>query len=158
MKALVLAGGFPQIALIEELKRRGIFTLLADYYENPVAKPFADKFYRASTLDVDAIRGIAVSEKVDFIITACTDQALLTVARVSEELGLPCYIDYKTALNVTNKQYMKKVFQDRGIRRKWIGGICRGEVLSSGTACFPQGIWVFCFGMPRIHSALPRRR
>ena len=37
MKALVLAGGFPQIALIEELKRRGIFTLLADYYENPVA-------------------------------------------------------------------------------------------------------------------------
>lgn len=115
MKALVLAGGFPQIALIEELKRRGIFTLLADYYENPVAKPFADKFYRASTLDVDAIRGIAVSEKVDFIITACTDQALLTVARVSEELGLPCYIDYKTALNVTNKQYMKKVFQENDI-------------------------------------------
>ena len=64
---------------------------------------------------MDAIRGIAVSEKVDFIITACTDQALLTVARVSEELGLPCYIDYKTALNVTNKQYMKKVFQENDI-------------------------------------------
>ncbi len=115
MKALVLAGGFPQISLIEELKRRGIFTLLADYYENPVAKPYADKFYRASTLDVDAIREIAVSEKVDFIITACTDQALLTVAKVSEELGLPCYIDYKTALNVTNKQYMKKVFLENDI-------------------------------------------
>ncbi len=115
MKALVLAGGFPQITLIENLKKRGIFTLLADYYENPVAKPYADKFYRASTLDVDAIRDIAVSEKVDFIITACTDQALLTVAKISEELGLPCYIDYKTALNVTNKQYMKKVFQENNI-------------------------------------------
>ena len=33
MKALVLAGGFPQIALIEELKRRGIETVLADWNE-----------------------------------------------------------------------------------------------------------------------------
>ena len=110
MKALVLAGGFPQIALIEKLKSRGIFCILADYYENPVAKPFADAFYRESTLDVEKIKEIAKNEKVDFIITACTDQALLTVAKVSEELGLPCYIDYKTALNVTNKQFMKKVF------------------------------------------------
>ena len=36
MKALVLAGGFPQIALIKELKSRGIVTVLADYYENPI--------------------------------------------------------------------------------------------------------------------------
>ena len=115
MKALVLAGGFPQIALINELRNRGIETLLADYYENPVAKPFADKFYRASTLDVEAITRIAKDERVDFLITACTDQALLTVARVSETLGLPCYIDYKTALNVTNKQYMKQVFNEHRI-------------------------------------------
>lgn len=115
MKALVLAGGYPQIALIEELKSRGITTLLADYYEEPVAKKYADKFYQVSTLDVDGIREIAVNEKVDFIITACTDQALLTVAKVSEDLGLPCYIDYQTALNVTNKQYMKKVFEENDI-------------------------------------------
>ncbi|MBE6576868.1 MAG: ATP-grasp domain-containing protein [Ruminococcaceae bacterium] len=114
-KALVLAGGFPQIALLEELRKRGIFTVLADYYENPVAKPYADLFYRASTLDVEAITDIAKKEKVDFLITACTDQALLTVARVSEALGLPCYIDYQTALNVTNKQYMKKVFNQYNI-------------------------------------------
>ena len=115
MKALVLAGGFPQIALIKELRGRGIFTILADYYENPVAKPYADRFYQASTLDVDAITELAEKEAVDFLITACTDQALLTVARVSETLGLPCYIDYQTALNVTNKQYMKKVFNQHNI-------------------------------------------
>lgn len=44
MKALVLAGGFPQIALIQELKTRGITVLLADYNENPVARPYADQF------------------------------------------------------------------------------------------------------------------
>ena len=112
MKALVLAGGFPQIALIQELKNRKIKVLLADYYAEPVAKKYADKFYQVSTLDVEAITELAKKEKVDFLITACTDQALLTVARVSETLGLPCYIDYKTALNVTNKSYMKSVFQE----------------------------------------------
>ena len=114
-KALVLAGGFPQIALIKELKSRDIYTVLADYNEEPVAKAYADKYYRASTLDIAAITEIAVSERVDFLITACTDQALLTVAKVSEDLGLPCYIDYRTALNVTNKQYMKKVFNQYDI-------------------------------------------
>lgn len=115
MKALVLAGGFPQIALIKELKSRGIETILADYNEEPVAKKYADRYYRASTLDIDAISKIATDEEVDFLITACTDQALLTVAKVSESLGLPCYIDYETARNVTNKAYMKKVFGENSV-------------------------------------------
>lgn len=115
MKALVLAGGLPQIALINDLKQRGFFTILADYNENPVAKDYADKFYQVSTLDVDAITHIAKEEKVDFLITVCTDQALLTVAKVSEALELPSYVDYKTALNVTNKSYMKKVFVENDI-------------------------------------------
>ena len=115
MKALVLAGGFPQIALLKELKKRNIYTVLADYYPNPVAKPFADKFYQESTLNVEGITEIAKKENVSFVITACTDQALLTVAKVSETLGLPCYIDYQTALNVTNKQYMKQVFAENGV-------------------------------------------
>ena len=49
------------------------------------------------------------------ICTACTDQALLTVAKVSEELSLPTYISYQTALNVTNKSFMKKVMMDNDI-------------------------------------------
>ncbi len=115
MKALVLAGGFPQVALIKELKSRNITVLLADYNSEPVAKKYADFFYQVSTLDIEAIKKLAIKENVDFLITACTDQALLTVANVSEALGLPCYIDYKTALNVTNKAYMKKVFNEFGI-------------------------------------------
>ena len=115
MKALVLAGGFPQIALIQELKNRGIEVLLADYNAEPVAKRYASKFFQVSTLDVEAIRHVAITEKVDFLLTVCTDQALHTVAKVSEELRLPCYIDYQTALNVTNKQYMKQVFSENGI-------------------------------------------
>lgn len=109
MKILVLAGGSDQIALINELKSRGHEVILVDYFDNPPAKSYADKHIVASTLDVEAVKQIALDEDVSLVCTACTDQALLTVANVSEQLKLPCYISYKTALNVTNKSYMKKV-------------------------------------------------
>lgn len=115
MKILVLAGGFDQIALINGLKQRGHNVILADYYENPPAKQYADKHYQISTLDVGAIMELAQNEMVDIITTACTDQALLTVAYVSEKLGLPTYIDYDTALKVTNKEYMKQRMIEYGI-------------------------------------------
>lgn len=109
MKILVLAGGSDQIALINELKDRGHIVILVDCFENPPAKSYADKHIVASTLDVDVVKQIASEENVSLVCTACTDQALLTVANVSEQLNLPCYISYKTALNVTNKSYMKEV-------------------------------------------------
>lgn len=109
MKILVLAGGSDQVALINELKNRGHEIILVDYFDNPPAKFYADKHIVASTLDVEAVRQIAYDEKVSLVCTACTDQALLTVANVSEQLNLPCYISYETALNVTNKSYMKEV-------------------------------------------------
>ena len=109
MKILVLAGGADQIALINEFKARGHETILVDYFENPPARPYADKHIVASTLDVERVKEIAIDQKVDLITTACTDQALLTVANVSEQLGLPCYLSYQTGLNVTNKSYMKNV-------------------------------------------------
>ena len=115
MTIIVLAGGSDQIALINELKKRGHKTILVDFFENPPAKPYADKHIVASTLDTNAVRDIAIRYKVDMICTACTDQALLTVAKVSEELGLPTYLSYQTALNVTNKTYMKKLMIQNNI-------------------------------------------
>lgn len=115
MKILVLAGGSDQIALIQELKKRGHETVLLDYFKNPPAKNYADKHIVASTLDIDQVEHIAIEENVGLICTACTDQALLTVACVSERLGLPCYLSYKTGLEVTNKSYMKKVLMANNI-------------------------------------------
>lgn len=115
MKVLVLAGGYDQIELIEELKKRNNEVILVDYFVNPPAKKVVDKHYQISTLDEMAVKEVAIKEKIELITTACTDQALLTVAKVSEELGLPTYIDYKKALAVTNKKYMKETFVKDGI-------------------------------------------
>ena len=40
---------------------------------------------------------------------------MLTAAKVSETLGLRFYVDEKTALAVTNKRIMKKLFINHGI-------------------------------------------
>ncbi len=114
-KALVLAGGSDQIALISELHKRQFTVYLVDYFDNPPARAFADKHIKGSTLDIDFVTKTAIAENVDIIITACTDQALLTMAEVSEALSLPCYIPYLTARNVTNKSYMKKIMRENGI-------------------------------------------
>ncbi len=115
MKALVITGGLPEIELIKQLKARGITALLADGSQNAVARPFADKFFHVDVFDTDAIKKIAVSEDVDFLITVCADQVLLVVAQVSEMLGLPCYIDYETGKNVSDKIRMKRIFKKCGI-------------------------------------------
>lgn len=115
MKALVLCGGIPQAALIKELKSRNITVLLADMNEKVLARQYADEFYPISVLDVDAIRNLAIEKKVDFLITVCADQVLQVVAEVSEDLGLPCYIDFETAKNVSKKSFMKRIFSENGV-------------------------------------------
>lgn len=115
MKAFVLAGGLPQIELIKQLKSRNITTVLADGNANALARPYADIFYQIPIFDVEKVKEVAVREQVDFLITVCADQVLLVVAQVSEMLGLPCYIDYQTAQNVSDKIYMKRIFWDHNI-------------------------------------------
>ena len=115
MKAFVLAGGLPQIELIQQLKNRNITTVLADGNANALARPYADIFYQVPIFDVEAVKEVAQKEKVDFLITVCADQVLLVVAQVSEMLGLPCYIDYQTAQNVSDKTYMKRIFWENQI-------------------------------------------
>lgn len=115
MKALVLAGGLPQIELLIQLRQRSIISVLADDNENCMAREYADTFYKTHIFDVEEVKKIALKEKVDFLITVCADQVLLIVAQVSEMLGLPCYIDYETGQNVSDKLKMKKIFVENDI-------------------------------------------
>ena len=115
MKALVLAGSCPQIVLLGLLKQRGIETVLADNNVNAVARPYADHFVKVDLLNCEAVKQVAIEQQVDFLITVCADQVLITVAKVSEELGLPCYIDYQTAVDVSDKSLMKDIFHKWGV-------------------------------------------
>lgn len=97
------------------LKDRGIETVLADNNVNAIARPYADHFVKVDLLNSEAVKQVAIEQQVDFLITVCADQVLITVAKVSEELGLPCYIDYQTAVDVSDKSLMKDIFHKNGI-------------------------------------------
>ena len=113
--AIVLGGTSPHVALIENLKARGFYTVLVDYYENPPARGAADQHVRESTLDQDAVLAIARQMNARLVISACVDQANVTAAYVAEELGLPAPYSYQTASAMSRKSLMKAIMRDHGI-------------------------------------------
>ncbi len=113
--AIVLAGSVPHIALIENLKNRGYYTILVDYYENPPAKEAADEHVRQSTLDRETVLKIAQKVNADLVITTCMDHANVTACYVAEKLGLPAPYSHETALMVTNKELMKEKMIRNGV-------------------------------------------
>src|SRR5690554_4023391 len=113
--AIVLGGTEDHIGLIAKLKDLNYYVILVDYNINPPAKKYADVYIQESTLNQEKVLEIAKQLDISLIIAACIDQALLTIAYVSEKLKLPCHISYKTALDLTNKAYMKTVFKNNKI-------------------------------------------
>ena len=114
---LVLAGGSDQADLMIVLRDKfpRCYIILADMAPKVIASSYADKHLQISTMDFEAVRKAAIEEKVDCIITACGDQPLITMASISEELRLPCYLTREEALSMTNKLYMKKLMVENNI-------------------------------------------
>lgn len=117
-KIMVLAGGNDQCALIEELRRYfndEVEIILADMSDKVKAIAYADKFVQVSTMDRLAVLKVAEQEKINYILTACGDQPLSTMAYVSEQLGTPCYLTEQDVRDLTNKRYMKDKMVENGI-------------------------------------------
>lgn len=113
--AIVLGGTVPHVHLIELLKERGYYTILLDYTPNPPAKDCADEHLPVSTLDNEAVLEVARRRKADLVISTNVDQANVTCCYVAEQLGLYSPYSYETALDVTDKQRMKRIMWDNNI-------------------------------------------
>jgi len=113
--ALVLGGTVPHVHLIELLKKRGYYTVLLDYTPNPPAKCYADEHLPVSTLDKDAVLEVAQKKKAKLVISTNIDQANVTCCYVAEKMGLYSPYSYETALDVTDKQRMKKIMWENDI-------------------------------------------
>lgn len=131
--ALVLGGTVPHVHLIELLKERGYYTILIDYTPNPPAKEYADEHVLESTLNNDVVMRIASERNASLVISTNVDQANVTCCFVSEKLGLFHPYSYETALNVTDKQRMKRIMWDNNIpTSKYIQVSSIGEVINHG--------------------------
>lgn len=114
-KALVLCATVPHTLLIEKLKARGYYTIVADMNPKAPAVPVADEFVSISAFDKDAITAYAKENAADLVISSCSEQANSVCCYVGEKLGLPHPYSYETSLDVTNKGRMKKLFKAGGV-------------------------------------------
>lgn len=88
-KILLLGGSAQQVVAIKTAKALGYYTVLCDYLPDNPGQYVADKYYNASTTDVEAVYRIAQEEQVSGILAYASDPAALPGAIVAERLGLP---------------------------------------------------------------------
>ncbi len=88
-KILLLGGSAQQVVAIKTAKELGYYTVLCDYLPDNPGQYVADKYYNASTTDVEAVYRIAKDEEVEGILAYASDPAALPAAIVAERLGPP---------------------------------------------------------------------
>jgi len=111
----MLGAGNGQIKTIKRIKELGYEVLVSDFYPEAPGKKYADYTTNISTFDRSGILDISKQYNIDGIVTAGTDQPVLTAAETAAELGLPSFVSVETALAVTNKRVMKPMMISGGI-------------------------------------------
>ena len=117
-RLLIIGASILQLPAIKKAKELGHYVAVADFNPNAVGIPYADEFYNASTIDVEAICKVAEEFKPDGIMTLATDMPMRSIAAATSRLGLPG-ISMDTAIKSTDKGEMIKSFKEHGVESPW---------------------------------------
>jgi len=110
---LVVGAGPLQVPAIHEARALGIRSIAVDGNAAAVGLALCDVPYVADILDADAVTAIAESEKIDGVMTLCTDAAVSTVAEVGRRMGLTA-LSTQAAARATDKRLMREAFAESG--------------------------------------------
>lgn len=113
-KVMILGAGEGQVPFIKICKDRGDKVIAVSIPGDYPGFALSDKNYFIDTRNKEEILRVAVSEKIDAILTDQTDVSVTTVAYVSEKLGLRG-IGYNTSLKFTNKYLMREAAEKTGV-------------------------------------------
>ena len=114
-KLMIMGAGIYQVPLIKKAREMGIYTIAVSIPGNYPGFPLADQVCYENTVDYDRILQIAREEKIDGIVTAGTDVAVITIGKVCDELGLTG-LSFEAAKVASNKILMKKKYEEYGVR------------------------------------------
>ena len=114
-KILILGAGIYQVPLIKTAKRLGVYSIAVSIPGNYPGFALADKVYYENTTDCEKVLEIAKAEKIDGIVTAGTDVAVITIGKVCDALGLTG-LSERAAVIATDKLRMKEVYEAGGVR------------------------------------------
>ena len=118
MKLLIIGASVLQLPAIRKAKEMGLEVAVADFNPNAIGIPYADHYFNASTIAIDAIVEVAKQYRPDGIMTLCTDMPMRSIAAATAALGLPG-ISMDTAIKATDKCEMIKAFKEHGVPSPW---------------------------------------
>lgn len=117
-KLLIIGASVLQLPAIKKAKEMGLEVAVADYNPLAIGIPYADKYFKASTIDIKAICKVAEDYLPDGIMTLATDMPMRSIATATTKLGLPG-ITLETAIKSTDKGEMIKAFKEHGVAAPW---------------------------------------
>lgn len=117
-KLLIIGASILQLPAIRRAKEMGLEVAVADYNPNAEGIQFADHYFNASTIDIDAIVKVAKEFRPDGIMTLATDMPMRSIAAATQELGIPG-ITIDSAIKSTDKIEMIKAFKSNGVASPW---------------------------------------
>jgi biotin carboxylase len=129
-KLLVIAAGPLQVPVIEEASALGLRTVAVDANPRAPGMALADVCHVVNIMDQAAVTEIARVERVDGVITLCTDAPVRTVAAVAAALGLHA-LSPAAAENATDKRLMRKALLANGAP---VPGFCEVESIDAAWA------------------------
>jgi biotin carboxylase len=88
-RLLILGAGHYQIPVIRRAQALGCHVITLDYVASNPGHALADAHHIVSTVDMDAVLGVARAERVDGVLTYGSDVSAPTVAYVAERMRLP---------------------------------------------------------------------
>ena len=112
-KLMILNGSSAQVPLIQAAKKEGYYVVLCDRTATNPGIKLADKHYRLSVLDYDAVLEAAQKEQIDGIISNY-ENSMPVVAKISEVLHLQGNPESAVRL-IDSKYKFRKLLQSIGL-------------------------------------------
>ena len=114
-KLMIMGAGIYQVPLIKKAREMGIYTIAVSIPGPYPGFECADEVCYINTVDQEAVLAAAREKKIDGIVTAGTDVAVITIGRVCDELSL-AGPSLEAAKIATDKFRMKQCFEKAGVR------------------------------------------
>jgi len=107
-KVLILGAGNAQIDAIEYLNEiEGLEVHVCSWSASDKGAKRAVNFAEINIADVDKVCDYAQKEKIDYVYSIGSDLAMPTVAKVSEKLGIPCFMTPELPIICNNKYLLR---------------------------------------------------
>jgi biotin carboxylase len=113
-RLLFLGGADIQIPAIKKAVEMGYHVITIDYLPGNPGHKYSHEYYNISTTDKEKVLEFAEKNKIDGVSAYASDPAALTVAYVSEKLGLPGN-SYKAIETISDKVSFRKTQQKLSI-------------------------------------------